>query len=119
MSELLTREQILQKTGLQSQLVEVPEWGGTVKVCELSAGARMDYEWKAYGKAKKDEAPNSSIKVLLVVACVRDREGNLLFSDDDVVSLTNGGSGAIERVYDVAARLNHLTAKDVEEIKGN
>ncbi len=51
--------------------------------------------------------------------CMQDEKGKLLFSQDDVEALGGKSAAAIQRVFNVASRLNRITQDDVEEVTKN
>lgn len=112
----LTRDQILEANDLQKESVEVPEWGGSVLVATMSGRARDAWEQSLVaGKGVNME----NIRARLVAFTVVDDQGNRMFSDGDVDALGRKSGAALDRVVDVARRLNKLTERDLEDIKGN
>lgn len=117
---VLTREQILQAQDISAQLVEVPEWGGSVWVRGLNGVERDDYEAtliKGRGRNRDVNLHNMRAK-LVARACVVSEEANAgrLFSDEDAAVLAKKSAAALERVFSVAQRLSGLTEADVEEL---
>ena len=121
----LTREQILGAEDLPRAEVPVPEWGGVVLVRSLTGRERDQYEeslirWRASGGQRvKVGADLANARARLVSLAVIDEDGTRLFSDQDVHALGEKSSRALERVFDVAARLSGLQPGDVEELVGN
>jgi hypothetical protein len=48
-----------------------------------------------------------------------DDEGKRLFSFEDISALASKSAAALDRVFEVAARLSRMLKKDVEELAGN
>jgi hypothetical protein len=105
MADILTRDAIL-AVRLRHEDVEVPEWGGTVRVWELSALRKLDF------RPAKGESPEGAM-VRLVAACVGDEHGP---ADLPVDRLS---SGALQKLAAVAARINIATAEAREDLRGN
>ena len=116
MPKLLTREAILGVKDLVREDVDVPEWGGPVRVQGLTAAERDDFEASLL---KDGKLSTTNIRAKLVVRCCRDDEGNRLFCDEDADELALKSGRAVDRVFAVAQRLSGLSRSDVEELRGN
>jgi hypothetical protein len=123
---LLTRDQILDAQDLKSEDVDVPEWGGSVRVRELTASERDAVEAASTsiriekGQAQTDfnKAVMEGFRARLAAYSIVDEAGNRLFTDQDMLALGKKSSSAMQRVFDVAMKLSAFTAKDVEELVG-
>lgn len=118
---LLTREAILAKTALRSELVSVPEWGGTVRVRELTGAERDTYE---AGLVKMQDGGSTDLtmdnaRARLAALSIVDDSGARIFEDEDVLKLGKLSAAALSRVFDVAARLSKITSEDFKELAGN
>lgn len=114
----LTRELILGADDLVTELVEVPEWGGDVRVRTLTGAERDAFEMAVYTMRQKAGAA-INIRALLVALCAVDDDGKRLFSERDAVQLGAKSAKALDRIFSVAQRLNGLTAADVDELAKN
>lgn len=114
---MLTKEAILAAEDRPFETVEVPEWGGTVRVQAMSGTDRDAWEATLIGPDRKPNVAN--IRARLAVMCIVDEAGNRMFSDADAVALGRKNAGVLDRVAEVARRLNKLTEKELEEAKGN
>lgn len=116
---LLTAADILDAEDIKSEYVEVPEWGGTVKIVGLTGeqrnkvGALMRAESK---KSSEDDAL-AYFQMRIAAAAMVDEEGKRLFSQNDVVKLAKKSASAIQRVYAVAARLAGIGDEALEEAR--
>lgn len=109
----LTKDQILEASDLKTEAVDVPEWGGSVNVRTMTGTDRDAFEnslvsLDAEGKAVQNL---ENMRVKLLVVTLVDDNGNRLFDSADIAMLGRKSTAAIERVYDVAARLNGIGAK--------
>lgn len=117
---LLGRDDILHVSDMKYEIVDVPEWGGKVRVRSLT-GAEVD----AYnGTMIKQRGANIDLAIVNIRAglCARaicDHLGNRVFSDADIVLLGQKSAAALERVYEVAARLSTISEAAVEKMVGN
>lgn len=109
----LSKDQILEASDLKTETVTVAEWGGDVIVRTMTGTDRDAFESSlvtldAGGKAVQNL---DNMRVKLLVMTLVDDAGNRLFDAGDIAMLGRKSSGAIERVYAVAARLNGIGAK--------
>ena len=120
-AKLLTREMILARQALVAELVNVAEWGGTVRVRELTGAERDRYEAALVKMQKggKTDLTMDNARARLVSLAVIDASGARVFTEADVVKLGNLSAVALSRVFDVAARLSKITEEDLEELAGN
>lgn len=117
--EFLNRDRILAAQDLRFEEVEIPEWEGTVRVRGLTGAQRDQYEAEvlsAHGRRGSFELRFRQARAKLVAMSVVDAEGNLLFSEGDVAALGGKSARALDRIFDVAARLSGLTGEEVEEL---
>jgi len=124
---LLSRDQILAVQDLKHEDVDVPEWGGTVRVQELTADQRDAVEASMTEITMTDGGFAAKITPDKVIATFRarlaaysivDEAGKRLFTDADMVALGAKSSAALQRVYNVAIRLSAFSKSDVEELVG-
>lgn len=114
---LLSREAIFAAIDLKHEDVEVPEWGGTVRV-RMMTGAERD----AFSAAMVDEDGKPRLTdytARLVAATVVGDDGERVFTADDVEALGRKSAIALARVFAVADRINKLGAEAVEAAAGN
>ncbi|MEU7617185.1 hypothetical protein AB0B27_13975 [Micromonospora rifamycinica] len=114
---LLTRDQILSAEDILTEDVEVPEWGGTVRVKGMSGAERDHFEAGSLkGKGKNRDVNLANLRARLVAASCVDEHGQRLFRQIDIEALGRKSAAALGRVYDVAQRLAGLTDEDVDEL---
>ena len=117
---MLDREAILGADDLPRELVDVPEWGGSVYVRSLMGHERDDVEQRVREQRTRDgQMKQAGVKALVVALCVSDEAGERLFTAEDAMALNEKSGAALDRIWQVAARLNHLLPEDVEELAGN
>lgn len=117
---LLSREAILQAQDLPTEDVEVPEWGGTVRVRGLTGAERDAFEQSIVEQRGKSTRMNlKNIRAKLVALTVVDEQGNRVFTDEDAELLGKKSASALDRIFAVAQRLSGLRPEDVEELAGN
>lgn len=117
---LLTREQILEAQDIKTETVEVPEWGGDVKVKAMTGTERDAFEGSLLkGKGKNTTVNMQNVRAKLVAHSVVNGNNERLFTDQDVVRLGQKSAAALDRVFSVAQRLSGITDQDVEELAKN
>jgi len=119
MGDFLSREQILDADDYRTEVVDVPEWGGKVKVKALTGIERERYE-ASIGYVKGDRwVSKGNVQARLVAMCVIDEDGKRMFTEDDIQKLSRKSSAALKRVVDVCRKLSGLTDEDMEWLEGN
>lgn len=111
MSGLLSRDQILEADDSKTVDVEVPEWGGTVRVKAMSGQQRDRYEIYVTENRKSDRI---QVRAQLVALCAVDDAGKRVFTDKDVTRLGHKSAAALDRVWAAARNLSGLTTEDEE-----
>jgi hypothetical protein len=117
---MLTREQILEVQDIQTRVVEVEEWGGSVKVQGMTGVERDAFEESLMrGKGQKTTLNMQNIRAKLVAHSVVNGNGERIFTDRDAIALGKKSAAALDRVFAVAQELSGITNKDVEELAEN
>jgi len=117
----LSREDILQKQDISYEDVEVPEWGGTVRVKAMNGTERDEFESSMLQNAgTKAQAMNTrNIRAKLVCKTCVGEDLKPLFTVADIEVLGKKSAAALDRVYEVASRLSKVSEADVEELVKN
>jgi len=113
---MLTRAAIFAAEDLKSEIVGVPEWGGAVKVQEMSGALRIRWENAVAGLGA-----DAGLKILgaLVVCSVVDESGEPLFTDADIDALGKKSAAALTRVYNAATKVSGLRPADLDNAVKN
>jgi len=119
----LTRDQILAKDDLRFEDVDVPEWGGSVRVRELRASEREVFERRVFaaGSAPSVSLPKTlgDLRVSLVVKCLVDPStGSRLFKDEDAKDLNEKSATVIARLFSVCSRISGISQEVVDAVVG-
>jgi hypothetical protein len=112
---MLTRDQILAAKDRESEIVNVPEWGGDVRVAVLSGAGRERVQAAAGGGI----ASLSKFSATLLAASLIDEEGAPLFTEEDVAALSEKNPEVISRVLEVSIRLSKLGVSATEDAEKN
>lgn len=108
----LTAEEILAADDLQTVEVDVPEWGGTVRLRSLTGQDAV-----SFAEQIKDNKKNSGIKV--VARCAVKEDGTPLFTEEQVEALTTKNQKALIRVQREALKLLGLTDDVIALVKND
>lgn len=119
-SGLLSKDAILGAQDVATEIVEVPEWGGSVRVRGLTGSERDAFEGETIERNGRSVRTNTrNLRARLVVLSVIDENGQRLFSYHDIDALGEKSARALDRIFAVAMRLSGLREEDVEELAGN
>jgi hypothetical protein len=107
----LTAEQILAASDIETEAVDVPEWGGKVYIRGLSA-----VEVDRYNRSlvNMDQRGNTTVgrldnvRASLVVRCLVDENGERLFEDHQAKQLGAKSSAVIQQLWEVARRVSRM-----------
>ena len=117
---LLSKTAILAAQDLQTEDVEVPEWGGAVRVRSFTGRERDAFESSMVrGEGRDRKVDLTNMRARLVGLTVIDDTGQRLFTDDEVDLLGAKSGAALDRVFAIAQKLNGLSGADVEELSKN
>ena len=117
---LLSKTAILTAIDLQTEDVEVPEWGGAVRVRSFTGRERDAFEASMVrGEGRDRKVDLTNMRARLVGLTVIDETGQRLFTDDEVDLLGAKSGAALDRVFAIAQKLNGLSGADVEELSKN
>lgn len=110
----LSRDDILNAPAPEPilELVEVPEWGGSVNVGIMSGSQRDRYEIAITGEGNKVK---DNIRALMVVYAARDEHNRSIFSEKDVPRLKEMSSIALDRIYKAGWKLNRMGPEAVDD----
>lgn len=113
----LTRDAILSAEDLKRESVEVPEWGGTVIVQELTGQDRDEWESSIVTiRGSETKIDGRNLRAKLVSLCVVDEDGERLFTQKDVDVLGRKSAAALDRIVDTSKKLSSLSESDLETL---
>jgi enoyl reductase-like protein len=115
----LSRDEILGADDHKYEDVDVPEWGGAVRVRSMTASVRDRIEESFLDKKRGSMGALDNMRAKVVAASVVDEHGKLLFTEADVKALGRKSSAPVNRVFSAAQRVSRMSDKDVEETVKN
>jgi hypothetical protein len=116
---MLNRDVILQADDLTREEVLVPEWGGTVHVRTMTGMEGESYEEACLAATQDGRTDIKGMRVRLLLMTLCDEKGNCLFAAEDADVLSAKSAAALDRLFQVALRINGLTEEAVKEQEGN
>ncbi|RQM44751.1 hypothetical protein EHZ19_26985 [Paraburkholderia bannensis] len=111
---MLTREMILAARDLESEIVEVPEWGGNVRIGVMSGKVREDLM-----DVLAERQPLSRFQALMLASTIVDEAGVPMFSADDVEQLRGKNTEVLVRLVEISMRLNKIGQTATEDAEKN
>ena len=123
--KLLNFDDILAKQDKEFEDVEIPEWGGTVRIAAMSGTDRDRWELSMMQADDKSERGfrmnfDAYSRVRLVALCLVDDNFERVFVTDEQVKALGQKSGAVmDRLYGIAQRVNGLSDDDIEDLEKN
>lgn len=113
----LSREMILAAQDIMVEEVDVPEWGGTIRLKALTGAQRDKIEQAAVvQRGRKTSMDMVNFRAKIIAASAVDEEGHLLFTEKDVVALGKKAAGVLDRLSEVASRISGMSDEDIEEM---
>lgn len=117
---MLTREQILECNDVKIEEVNIPEWGDSVYVRSLTGEGLDNYQKsivRINGKYQTTDMTN--VRAKLVVQTVCDKDGNLLFTKEDIPLVAKKNGAALEKLFEKAAQMSGLSNEELGDIEKN
>lgn len=120
---ILGRTQVDAAPDLKHIDVDVPEWGGTVRLAELSSRDRSIIEATTIGvKGQAVQIRIEAFKTLrerVVAAAMVDDQGIRLYKDTELDALGKKSGQVVERLFDIVQDLSGMTPKAAQDAEGN
>ena len=114
----LSRDAILAASDLREAEVNVLEWGGAVRLRELSGAERGDFERKL-AELTKAGLLARYYRALVVIATVIGEDGKRLFSFDDLDAVSAKSGTALDIIAAKADELTKLSDAQIEDLAKN
>jgi len=116
--DLLNKDQILAAEDLPFKDVEVPEWGGTVRIRTMTGGERDAFEASIYETVgDKVQFNRQDFRAKLLSKVIVDGNGIRLFSDKEIAQLSAKSAKAINRLFDVAQEINGISKAEQDALE--
>ena len=113
---ILNGTQILEAADRRHHDIEVPEWGGNVRVLVLSGRERERFERESLGE---DGKASPGFRQLLLVRTLVNEAGDRLFAEGDMDLLAEKSGAVLSRLFDIAMDVNGFSKKAEETARKN
>lgn len=111
----LSKSAILAASDKKTIDVEVPEWGGTVKLRVMTGTERDRFESEFVGGNKSVDM----VRAKMVAKCLCDESGERLFTEDEIPELGDRSAAVLDRLFQQCMKLNRFSREDVDNLAGN
>ena len=98
--------------------VQVPEWGGIVRVAVMTAKARDEYDSYLYSMKDKPVSLDN-LRAYYLSLCVVDEQGKRLFTRQHLEALGAKNTNVIQRIWREAEKLNATGVDAMEDLAKN
>ena len=118
---MLDKATILAAQDLKTQDVDIPEWGGSVRIKTMSGREREGFLAAVAGLDESIDA-NARMGILvrhLLVTTLVGEDGVRVFADGDVDALADKSAEVLQRLFVVAQTINGLGVKAQDDIAKN
>ncbi len=111
---LLNRDQILGAADRRHVEVDVPEWGGRVRLIEMTAAQRDAYHSQMYKAKEAGEVMH--VRAAYLCRCIVDEKNQPMFAASDIEDLGAKSHQVLDRIFDAATKLNEHTEEAQAEL---
>ena len=108
---LLNKDQIFAIDDIKTKIVDIPEWGGEIKLRVLSVGAQIKFD-----EYREDD--KKAIMYSIINSCVNE-DVSYLFNEEDIQHLEQKDPNVIMRLFNEIISLNKQKENDIEELAKN
>ena len=108
----LGRDDILKSEDIEYRYVDVPEWGGRLRIRSMTAAQAAEFSEQQEKGLKNNEAA-----VVLIRMSAVDESDELLFTNEDIKRLRKKSLRPIVRIQDAALELNGLGPNNLVKVK--
>lgn len=116
MAKYLSRESILSAPDVKVEDLEVPEWGGTIMVREMTTAEVENYSMSlANNDGSMNHRKLGGMRAKIVSWCVIDEEGEPVFKSSDVEALQRKSNRVVSLVFDKVLEMSGLLDDEEEE----
>lgn len=114
----MTTEEIL-ATGSASKRepIEIPEWGGTFYVRQMSVAERGQFV--AQAKANQKAGHPELDALTLMIICLRREDGSAVFNESHIQAMSGLSSVLTDNIAKAALKINGLDVPAVENAEKN
>jgi hypothetical protein len=111
----LNKDQILAAKDGKYEDIDVPEWGGTVRIKCMTGSERDSYEASLYDlKGTEVKLNREDMRAKLLARVIVNEHGKRLFADGEIKILGEKSAPVLEKLHQIAQRINAISNESVE-----
>jgi len=114
---LLTKKDILVPRTLKYKDLSIPEWGGDIRIQELTAAQREEME--ELFTASNGALKSGKVRVTCLAMSIVDENGKRLFGRKDIEDLNAQSGNVVIFIHNEILSLNKINVGDADEIEKN
>lgn len=113
----LSRDQILAIPDQKIELVFIAEWNDSVYVKSMTGQERDKFEASIIEqKGKSQTVKIDNIRAKLCAYTICDKDGNLLFTEKDILALGAKNANALTKIFMIAKTLSGIGEEEMKEL---
>lgn len=113
---ILSREAILNTPDVETEVMEVPEWNGSIYIREMTTAEVDEFGLSsATADGRMDTNKMRGVRARVVSWCVVDEDGEPLFKKADVEALLKKSNRVVDRIFNKILSLSNLSGNDEDE----
>lgn len=117
---ILGKIDFLKLRPLKTEEVEIPEWGGSFIVQEMTGTQRDNFETYMLSLQSDESSSNhKGIRTAIIINTVVDQSGKPLFSDLDAADISKKSAAILDKIAGVGLKLSGMKAAVIEEAVKN
>jgi len=116
---LLNKDQILAADDTEYRDIDVPEWGGQVRLKAITGADRDQYEMSMARAREKGNLDKANFRAVLLARSICDEQLKPIFQPRDIYELGKKNARVLDKLFDVAAELAGIREVDKEEAEEN
>jgi len=113
-------DDIAKANDLATKTIDVPQWGESITLREMSGFHRAVFEQKV-SKLNDSKDPKDSVRMmaLIIVMTAIGKDGKPAFVDKDIDKLASKNFNILNMLSSEALSLSEMSDGDIEELAGN
>jgi len=116
----LNRDTVLSATDLEVRILDVPEWGGQIRLKTMDGTRRDMFDAELQKRRISDnEVDIREMKALLLVLTAVDDSDQMIFELRDVKELNKKSGAVLDRLWDDIRQMNGIGQSNLEEMTKN
>ncbi len=113
----LTADDVFAADDITTEKMYIPEWKGNVYIRQSTGRDQDKFESEFRGK---NGGPNlMHARARLVATSLYTVKGEKMFTDEQIVKLSNKSGAVLNRIIDRITAINNITNEDLEKIAKN